>query len=58
MGRLVGTPYYIAPEILDRSYDEKVDEWACGIILFILLCGYPPFDGKNNDEIFNAIKTN
>lgn len=38
------------------SYDEKIDEWSCGIILYILLCGYPPFNGPNNEKIFEAIK--
>ena len=52
---IVGTPYYIAPEVLKRSYNEKCDIWSCGVILFILLGGYPPFNGKKREELFDNI---
>jgi calcium-dependent protein kinase len=51
-----GTPYYIAPEVINRMYDEKCDVWSCGVIMYILLCGSPPFKGKNHREIFEKIK--
>ena len=56
MNKFIGTSYYIAPEVLKERYDEKCDVWSCGVILFILLCGYPPFNGNNNVDIFHAIQ--
>lgn len=37
-------------------YDEKCDVWSCGVIMYILLCGEPPFKGKNHKEIFDKIQ--
>lgn len=51
----IGTSFYIAPEVLRNSYNEKCDLWSCGVILFILLCGSPPFYGHTEDEIFRKI---
>ena len=51
----VGTVYYMSPEILKGSYDEKCDIWACGVILYILLSGYPPFNGQTDKDIYNMI---
>ena len=51
----IGTSFYIAPEVLRNSYNEKCDLWSCGVILYILLCGSPPFYGKNEKEIFSKI---
>lgn len=54
--KFIGTSYYIAPEVLLECYDEKCDVWSCGVILYILLCGYPPFNGSSNLDIYHAIK--
>ena len=55
MSARVGTAYYMSPEVLQGNYDNKCDIWSCGVILYILLCGYPPFDGETEHEIFKAI---
>jgi calcium-dependent protein kinase len=53
----VGTVFYMAPEVLDKKgYDEKCDVWACGCILYILLCGQPPFPGGDDSEVVKEIK--
>lgn len=44
---LIGTPYYMAPEVIKRNYGPKCDIWSCGVILHLLLIGKPPFDGSN-----------
>lgn len=42
---IVGTAYYVAPEVINGIYDERCDIWSCGIIMFILLSGTAPFEG-------------
>jgi len=52
-----GTPGYVAPEIISgKGYGKEVDIWSIGIVLYILLCGFPPFYEENNAELFEKIK--
>ena len=52
----VGTPYYIAPEILKSTYNYKCDIWSLGVIMYILLSGNPPFNGPDDQAILNKVK--
>ncbi|XP_047329635.1 calcium-dependent protein kinase 34-like [Impatiens glandulifera] len=52
---IVGSAYYIAPEVLRRKYGPEVDIWSVGVMLYILLCGVPPFWAESENGIFNAI---
>jgi serine/threonine protein kinase len=51
-----GTPTYVAPEILaETGYGLEVDMWACGVITYILLCGFPPVSRIKFDELYLLI---
>ncbi len=57
LAKFSGMFFHAAPEVLEsRPYSEKVDCWSLGVILYILLCGFPPFYDENNATLFAQIK--
>ena len=57
MPKKYGTPYYMAPEILSNKIgDFKSDIWSCGVVLYCMLAGKPPYNGAREEEIFGRIK--
>ena len=52
----IGTSLYCSPEVVKDLYDEKCDEWSCGVVMYILLTGNAPFPGETEEEIFEKIK--
>lgn len=53
---IVGTSYYVAPEVLDGHYSFECDCWSLGVIMYVILSGHLPFPGKTNSDVFMKIK--
>merc|ERR1740121_556221 len=51
-----GTPYYVAPQVLAGKYDQSADLWSCGVITYVLLCGYPPFHGDTDTDVLQKVR--
>lgn len=56
--QIAGTPFYMAPEVVNgESYGVKADMWSIGVLLYIMMSGYLPFNGKTTEKVFERIRT-
>lgn len=54
--KIIGTSYYVAPEVLAKNYDQRCDIWSLGVLLYIITTAAPPFQGENDSEIIDNVK--
>ena len=52
MHEMLGTPYFVAPEVLESNYTQACDNWSAGVIMYFLLSGEFPFDGDTDNEMY------
>ena len=55
---IIGTAYYCSPEVIKENYDFECDEWACGVMMYILLSDLAPFPGEDEETIFKNVLSN
>lgn len=56
LSEMAGSSYYLAPEVLKKDYGKECDVWSCGVIMYLMLCGQPPFSGMSDQQIHQKIK--
>lgn len=54
--KLVGTSYYVAPEVIAKNYDQRADIWSLGVLLHVIVSASPPFGGDDDKEILQNVK--
>merc|ERR1712032_1635553 len=56
MNTVTGSAYYVAPQVLGGRYNHMCDMWSCGVIMYLMLCGAPPFLGDTDEEVMKKVR--